>query len=154
MSFWHPIHHLCILSPVMSLHCPPTCTPFSIQSSPARSPWRRCTAQWRQRTVTTAVRPTSRVSAGIVCKGTPSGPVWGQVTGAAMNPHAKVYLTPGPHYCIKKSMLPITLRAEMYGRLLNINSGLILSLRPVNERRRYKVTPSLIGWAQTWNHLC
>ena len=30
-----------------------------------------------------------------------------------------------------------------------INSGLILGLRPANERRRYKVTPSLIGWAQT-----
>ena len=24
-------------------------------------------------------------------------------------------------------------------------------LRPANERRRYKVTPSLFGWAQTWN---
>ena len=30
-------------------------------------------------------------------------------------------------------------------------SGLILGLRLTNERRRYKVTPSLIGWAQTWN---
>ena len=29
------------------------------------------------------------------------------------------------------------------------NSGLILGLHPTNERRRYKVTPSLIGWAQT-----
>ena len=28
-------------------------------------------------------------------------------------------------------------------------TGLILGLRPANERRRYKVTPSLIGWAQT-----
>ena len=27
--------------------------------------------------------------------------------------------------------------------------GLILGLRPANERRRYKVTPSRIGWAQT-----
>ena len=27
--------------------------------------------------------------------------------------------------------------------------GLILGLRPVNERHRYKVTLSLIGWAQT-----
>ena len=26
--------------------------------------------------------------------------------------------------------------------------GLILGSRPANERRRYKVTPSLIGWAQ------
>ena len=29
------------------------------------------------------------------------------------------------------------------------NAGLILGLRPANERRRYKVTPSLIGRAQT-----
>ena len=27
-------------------------------------------------------------------------------------------------------------------------AGLILGLRQANERRRYKVTPSLIGWAQ------
>ena len=30
------------------------------------------------------------------------------------------------------------------------NAGLILGLRPANERRRYKVTPSLIGLAQTY----
>ena len=29
-------------------------------------------------------------------------------------------------------------------------SGLIPGLRPVNERRRYFVTTSLIGWAQAW----
>ena len=29
--------------------------------------------------------------------------------------------------------------------------GLILGLRPANERPRYKVTPSLIGWEQTSN---
>ena len=28
-------------------------------------------------------------------------------------------------------------------------AGFILGLRSANERRRYKVTPSLIGWAQT-----
>ena len=28
-------------------------------------------------------------------------------------------------------------------------TGLIQGLQPANERRRYKVTPSLIGWAQT-----
>ena len=28
-------------------------------------------------------------------------------------------------------------------------AGLILGLHPANERRRYKVTPSPIGWAQT-----
>ena len=34
---------------------------------------------------------------------------------------------------------------------IRLMSGLILGLRPANERRRYKVTPSLIGWAQTYN---
>ena len=35
-------------------------------------------------------------------------------------------------------------------------TGLILSLQPDKERRRYKVTPSLIGWAETKNqsHWC
>ena len=33
-------------------------------------------------------------------------------------------------------------------------SGLILDLRLANERRRYFVTTSLIGWAQTWNQPC
>ena len=33
--------------------------------------------------------------------------------------------------------------------ILWYTAGLILGLRPANERRRYKVTPSLIGWAQT-----
>ena len=37
------------------------------------------------------------------------------------------------------------------GLKLNQSAGLILGLRPANERRRYKVTSSLIGWAQTWN---
>ena len=34
------------------------------------------------------------------------------------------------------------------------DTGLILGLHPTNERRRYKVTPSLIGWAQTQNQPC
>ena len=33
-------------------------------------------------------------------------------------------------------------------RVSCIETGLILGLHPANERRRYKVTPSLIGWAQ------
>ena len=31
----------------------------------------------------------------------------------------------------------------------HIVAVLILGLHPANERRRYKVTPSLIGWTQT-----
>ena len=33
--------------------------------------------------------------------------------------------------------------------VFNIVTGLILGLHPANDRRRYKVMPSLIGWAQT-----
>ena len=33
-------------------------------------------------------------------------------------------------------------------------SGLILGLRPANERRRYFVTTSLIGWSQTKDQPC
>ena len=32
---------------------------------------------------------------------------------------------------------------------IQLNTELILGLRPTNERRRYFVTTSLIGWAQT-----
>ena len=31
---------------------------------------------------------------------------------------------------------------------INWHTVLILGLHPANERRRYKVTPSPIGWAQ------
>ena len=33
-------------------------------------------------------------------------------------------------------------------------AGIILYMRPANERRRYIVTPSLIGWAHTQNDPC
>ena len=42
---------------------------------------------------------------------------------------------------------------EILGLSLGDKTGLILGLCPANERRRYKVTPSLIGWAQTKNQL-
>ena len=35
-------------------------------------------------------------------------------------------------------------------QFIHSGTGLILGLCPANERRRYKVTPSLIGWAQTY----
>ena len=42
---------------------------------------------------------------------------------------------------------------EWFNRVkYNVNitkTGLILGLRPANEKRRYKVTTSLIGWTQT-----
>ena len=39
-------------------------------------------------------------------------------------------------------------------RALHHKSGLLLSLRQANERRRYFVTTSLTGWAQAWNQPC
>ena len=36
--------------------------------------------------------------------------------------------------------------------LCRINTWIFLYVRPANERRRYIVTSSLIGWAQTWNY--
>ena len=40
-------------------------------------------------------------------------------------------------------------KVSLRGIVLKAESELILGLRPANERRRYQVTPSLIGWAQT-----
>ena len=41
-------------------------------------------------------------------------------------------------------------RGDMvHKRAVYNDSGLILGLRPANERRRYKVTPSFTGWAQS-----
>ena len=45
----------------------------------------------------------------------------------------------------------LTLRRE-YGN--ETITGLILGLRPANERRHYKWTPFILGWAQTWNQPC
>ena len=39
---------------------------------------------------------------------------------------------------------------ELWG-IVNINTRLILDLLPANERRRYFVTTSLIGWVQAYN---
>ena len=46
-------------------------------------------------------------------------------------------IDPGKSYCYCSNIV------------LKYISGLILGLHPVNERHRYKVTLSLIGWAQT-----
>ena len=48
-----------------------------------------------------------------------------------------------------------TFRDKVFGLgLADSSAELILGLCPANERRRYKVTPSLTGWAQTKNQLC
>ena len=38
--------------------------------------------------------------------------------------------------------------------LVSTFAGIILWMHPANERRRYIVTPSLIGWAHKQNDLC
>ena len=52
----------------------------------------------------------------------------------------KQCITNGQNYDTVYNFLPSS---------ISLGVGLILGLRPANERRRYKVTPSLIGWAQT-----
>ena len=47
------------------------------------------------------------------------------------------------------SRVPCVLSIVMVSYGNAVGTGMILGLRPANERRRYKVTPSLIGWAQT-----
>ena len=49
-----------------------------------------------------------------------------------------------------KTMRPyVTLIAHVSFINVGIVIGLILGLHLAKEKRRYKVTPSLIGWAQT-----
>ena len=52
----------------------------------------------------------------------------------------------------------VSFKSDLYSTnviaVLHTVSGLILGLHPANDRRRYKVTPSLIGWAQTSNQPC
>ena len=46
------------------------------------------------------------------------------------------------------------LRTCDLGMICRLTAGTILWMRPANERRRYNVTSSLIGWAHTQNDLC
>ena len=46
------------------------------------------------------------------------------------------------HTCENLTILIIISKA-----IVAVTPGLILGLHPPNERRRYKVTPPLIGWA-------
>ena len=58
-----------------------------------------------------------------------------------------------PTYLISIKLVLVIKRAPCWHVSLSWlypRSGLILGLPPANERRRYKVTPSLIGWAQTY----
>ena len=48
--------------------------------------------------------------------------------------------------CLERDMT-----GRRYGTPWTCSPGLILGLRPANERRRHFVTTSFIDWAQTWN---
>ena len=52
---------------------------------------------------------------------------------------------------VEKSLVKPKTMSGHYPECVVTYTGLILGLHPANERRRCKVTPSLIGWAQTWN---
>ena len=56
--------------------------------------------------------------------------------------------------CIDGAHEAASLIKEFEGFAWNTFTGMILGLRPTNERRRYKVTPSLICWAQILNQPC
>ena len=43
---------------------------------------------------------------------------------------------------------------QKYDPVRALASGISLGMRPVNERRRYIVTTSLIGWTYTWTDSC
>ena len=56
------------------------------------------------------------------------------------------------HICVIRPQWVNTLRTKQTVAILqmaSLQTGLILGLHPANERRRYFVTKSLIGWAQT-----
>ena len=53
---------------------------------------------------------------------------------------AKFFVTGGPEVVEIMQLL-----------VFNIHAGIFLCMRPANERRRYMVTSSLIGWAHTQN---
>ena len=57
--------------------------------------------------------------------------------------------TDGKYHITKNVLYIWLLRAHTITPKVALLSRMTLGLRPVNERRRYKVTPSLIGWAKT-----
>ena len=62
---------------------------------------------------------------------------------------ARVFPHDGSKPPVWKHVFILHMQILQNSDFINTFPGLILSLRPANERRRYKVTPSLIGWVQT-----
>ena len=55
-------------------------------------------------------------------------------------------------FSLNNCRLELTTQISTSGSIQHKNTGLTLGLRPANERRRYFVTTSLIGWTQALNH--
>ena len=45
-------------------------------------------------------------------------------------------------------------KQEIYGLVHDSRTGIIVCMRPANERRRHNVASSLIGWAHAQNGPC
>ena len=54
-----------------------------------------------------------------------------------------------PFNHLRRVCVIIQMKQHLHQKSRVLVTGLILGLGPASERRRYKVTPSLIGWAQT-----
>ena len=71
--------------------------------------------------------------------------------------HCKMFFNDSPSYIYTTSItyLLYFLSCDDINTVLSPQcqtyAGLILNLHPANDRRCYKVTLSLIGWAQSWN---
>ena len=66
--------------------------------------------------------------------------VWGVHRGPVNSPHK---------WPVMRKMFPFDDVIMVQWNLLITRPIVMRGLRPANERRRYKVTPPLIGWAQT-----
>ena len=59
------------------------------------------------------------------------------------------------HWSLRIVMMPTSLSLlASHVVVMNTVPGIILWMRPANERRRYNVTSSLIGWAHSQNDPC
>ena len=66
-----------------------------------------------------------------------------------IRPYVSVNLSKDASDFVQQYYNDVSFLLVTFGNFIHYTTGLILGLRPANERRRYKVTASLIGWAQT-----
>ena len=82
---------------------------------------------------------------------TPSRPLWHHCNGQMDFCWYPIICVKSLQFILKPNTLRFHLWVPESHELQWLNhmiAGLILGLHPTNERRRYKVTPSLIGWVQ------